>query len=257
MSNRIVVIGGGFAGLWSAVSAARARALFAVPEDELEIVVVTPDPFHTIRVRCYEADLEPARVPLDELLTPINVRRIEAQVTGIDLTTRTLAVAGARAEMPDIGYCRLILAAGSSLARPPIPRGKETFDVDTYEGGRRLAEHLAALRGAPGNEGIGTAVVIGGGLVGIEIACELPGRLRAALGTDATVRVVLIDHGDVGAGMGGGRSVVRDALQALGVEARPRTTVASVDAARVILGGGDPGSHRGIRHWHESEPAYP
>ncbi|TAL77007.1 MAG: pyridine nucleotide-disulfide oxidoreductase [Beijerinckiaceae bacterium] len=238
MSTRIAVIGGGFAGLWSAVSAARARALFNIPEDELEIVLITPNPFHTIRVRCYETDLAPVRVPLDDVLTPINVRRIEGQATRIDLTSRTLAVAGTSREIPDIGYDRLILAAGSSLARPPIPQAKETFDVDTYEGGQRLAAHLAALARAPGSDGSGTAVVIGGGLVGVEIACELPGRLRAALGADATVRVVLVDHDGIGAGMGEGRSVVCNALQALGVEARPFTTVTAVDAAGVILSTG-------------------
>jgi NADH dehydrogenase len=239
MSNRIAVIGGGFAGLWSAVSAARARELFAIPDDELEIVLVAPDPFHTIRVRCYEADLEPVRVPLDNVLGPINVRRIEGQVTGIDLTSRTLAMAGARGEMPDIGYDRLILAAGSSLVRPPVPHGKETFDVDTYAGGRRLAEHLAALARGPGSDAVGTVVVIGGGLVGVEIACELPSRLRVALGADAMVRVVLIDRGDIGAGMGEGSSVVRDALQALGVEARARTTVTAMSADGVVLSTGE------------------
>lgn len=239
MFNRIAVIGGGFAGLWSAVSAARARALLAIPEDELEIVLVTPDPFHTIRVRCYEADLAPVRVPLDDVLTPINVRRIEGQVARIDLISRTLAVAGTRRKMPDIGYDRLILAAGSSLARPPIAQGQETFDVDTYEGGQRLATHLAALAQGPASDSAGTAVVIGAGLVGIEIACELPGRLRAALRANAMVRVVLIDHGDIGAGMGEGRSVVTDALRNLGVETRPRTTVAAVDPAGVTLNTGE------------------
>ena len=237
MPNRIAVIGGGFAGLWSAVSAARARALFAIPEDELEIVLVTPDPFHTIRVRCYEADLAPVRVPLDDVLTPINVRRIEGQATRIDVSSRTLAVAGTK--IPDIGYDRLILAAGSNLTRPPIQQAQETFDVDTYEGGQRLALHLAALPQGPASDSAGTAVVIGGGLVGIEIACELPGRLRATLGANARVRVVLIDHGDIGAGMGEGRSVVCDALQDLGVETRPCTTVTAVDATGVALNTGE------------------
>jgi NADH dehydrogenase len=239
MSKRIVVIGGGFAGLWSAVSAARAREHFAIPEDELEIVLVAPNPFHTIRVRCYEADLEPTRVPLDEVLTPIHVRLIEGQVTRIDVASRTLEMAGAHGKMPDTGYDRLILAAGSSLVRPPITHEKETFDVDTYEGGQRLAAHLIALARRRGNEAARTAVVVGGGLVGIEIACELPARLRAALGDDAAVRVVLIDHGDVGAGMGEGRSVIHDALNALGIEARPRTAVIAVAPDGVVLSGGE------------------
>lgn len=239
MSNKIVVIGGGFAGLWCAASAARARALFAIPEHELEIVLIAPDPFHTIRVRCYEADLTPVRIPLDEVLNPINVRRIEGRVTNIDPAARTVTVQDAKKQMPGLGYDRLVLAAGSSLARPPIPVGTETFDVDSYDGGKRLAAHIATLAHAPRDTAASTAVVIGGGLVGIEIACELPGRLRAALGADAPVRVVLLDHGEIGSDMGEGRGVILDALAALHVEVRPRTTVAAVRGGGVDLAGGE------------------
>jgi NADH dehydrogenase len=238
MSQKIVVVGGGFAGLWSAASAARARDLFGVPEDELEIALVSPDPFHTIRVRCYEADLAPVRLPLDEVLAPIGVRRIEGRATRVSPSAGMLTVEEASGTA-DLGYDRLILAPGSTLARPPIPVTGETFDVDSYAGGERLAAHLAALAASPRDEATATAVVIGGGLVGIEIACELPGRLRAALGADAPVRVVLVDHGDIGAAMGEGRGVIRDALAALGVETRSRALVASVDAGGVALAHGE------------------
>lgn len=239
MSSRVVVVGGGFAGLWGAASAARARALFAVPEDEMEIVLVSPDPFHTIRVRCYEADLAPVRLPLDEALGPIGVRRIEGRVTGIDPTARTVTLQDGGSSLPDLSYDRLLLAPGSALARPPIPLDGETFDVDTYEGAQRLAAHLSALAGGPRSPATGTAVVIGGGLVGLEIACELPDRLRAALGTDAPVRVVLVDHGNIGASMGEGRDVILEALSGLGIETRPGAAVASVDAAGIVLEGGE------------------
>ena len=239
MSKRIVVVGGGFAGLWSAASAARARALFAIPEDQLEIVLIAPDPFHTIRVRCYEADLAPVRVPLDEVLKPIDVQRIESRVTGIDAGARALSADDASGQTASLGYDRLVLASGSNLARPPIPLGREPFDVDSYEGGLRLAAHIAALTNDPRDDAAGTAVVIGGGLVGIEIACELPGRLRAALGADTPVRVVLVDHGDIGSDMGEGRGVILDALAALAVEARPRTGVAAVDSGGVVFANGE------------------
>jgi NADH dehydrogenase len=236
MSKKIVVVGGGFAGLWSAASAARARDLFGVPEDELEIALVSPDPFHTIRVRCYEADLAPVRLPLDEVLAPIGVARIEGRVTRINPSARTLAVEASG--MADLAYDRLILAPGSALARPPIPINGETFDVDSYAGGERLAAHLAALAAGPRDDKAATAVVIGGGLVGIEMACELPARLRAALGTEA-VRVVIVDHHAIGAEMGEGRGVIVEALAALGVETRPGALVASVDAGGVALADGE------------------
>jgi NADH dehydrogenase len=238
MSNRIVVVGGGFAGLWSAASAARARTLLRA-KDGLEIVLIAPDAFHTIRVRCYEADLAPVRVPLDEVLTPIGVDRIEGRVTGIDPATRALVIEGAHGSLQRLDYARLVLASGSSLVRPAIPIEAEAFDVDSYEGARRLAAHLSALAAAPRNDAASTAVVIGGGLVGLEIACELPGRLRAVLGAEAPVRVVLVDHGEIGADMGKGRSVIIEALAALDIEARPRRAVAMVDKGGVTLDGGE------------------
>jgi NADH:ubiquinone reductase (H+-translocating) len=240
MSNRIVIVGGGFAGLWSAAGAARARDLFAMSADDLEIVLVAPDPYHTIRVRCYEADLAPIRVPLDTVLQPIDVRRVEARVERIDPAARMLALAGGSA--PALAYDRLILAAGSHLVRPAIPLAQPTFDVDTYAGAQDLATHIAGLAGraacASECSGVGTAVVIGGGLVGIEIACELPSRLRDAVG-GAAVRVVLIDRAAIGAAMGAGADVVRAALQGLGVEVRADTTVQAVDADGVVLGSGE------------------
>lgn len=236
MPDRIVVVGGGFAGLWSAASAARARALLAIPEQDLEIVLVAPDPFHVIRVRCYEADLTPVRVPLDEIVAPINVRRIEGNVTSIDPVAGAISVELAQGDKSRLDYDRLVLASGSRLTRPAIPLNGETFDVDSHDGAQRLAAHLTALAQGPRDRAVGTAVIIGGGLVGIEIACEMHDRLRAALGADTPVRVVLVDHGQIGSDMGEGRDVITDALAALGVEVRSLASVAAVDTGGVILG---------------------
>ncbi|MFG1299135.1 FAD-dependent oxidoreductase [Xanthobacter sp. V3C-3] len=228
MAQKLVIVGGGFAGLWGAASAARARALFALPDEAIDITLVAPDAFHTVRVRCYEADLPAIRVPLDEVLAPIGVARIEDRVTGIDPCARTLSRAGG----PALPYDRLLLAAGSALAVPDIPCAEPTFDVDTYDGARRLAAHLGGLAGQA-TPAACTAVVIGGGLVGIEIACELPARLPAP------ARVVLVDHGEIGAAMGAGRPAVVAALAALGVETRPNAQVEAVDATGVRLRGGE------------------
>jgi len=51
----------------------------------------------------YEADLDGTRVPLDEVLRPIGVRRVEAEAADIDFARRE------------------VFALGSRLARPPIP----------------------------------------------------------------------------------------------------------------------------------------
>lgn len=232
-TQRIVVIGGGFAGLWAAAAAARARELFGLDAGALEIALVAPYPFHTIRVRCYEDDLAAIRLPLDDLLAPMGVTRIEAAVTAIDPAARSLATGAG-----PLAYGRLILAAGSALRVPDIPRAQPTFDVDSYAGAERLAAHLRALASGPLDAAAHAAVVIGGGLAGVEIACELPGRLRTLLGAGAPVRVVLVDHGEIGAAMGAGAATVRSALAAAGVEARDHSGVASVEADGVRLSDG-------------------
>jgi NADH:ubiquinone reductase (H+-translocating) len=250
MLGRVLVIGGGFAGLWAAAAAARALdRLGAAAPDAAEVVLVSPDPFHTVRVRCYEAELAPVRVPLDAVLGPIGVRRVEGIATDIDSRRRAVAVrpadGGAEADLP---YARLVLAAGSALARPPIPGlAEHAFDVDTYGGAERLAGHLAGLGGGAAGPDRWTAAVVGAGLVGLEIACELPARLREArraAGADPEaepVRVVLLDRGaECGSGMGPAAApAIRAALAAAGVEARGGAAVRAVDADAVLLEGGE------------------
>ena len=82
--KRIVVIGAGFAGLWSAVGAARKLDELRVPADQVEVVVINGTPYHSIRVRNYEQNLDETRVPLADVLGPIGVRLVEGDVSGID-----------------------------------------------------------------------------------------------------------------------------------------------------------------------------
>jgi NADH:ubiquinone reductase (H+-translocating) len=63
--ERIVVLGGGFAGLWSAVGAARALDEFQIRRDDVIVMLVNRDGWHAIRVRNYEPDLPGIKVALD------------------------------------------------------------------------------------------------------------------------------------------------------------------------------------------------
>src|SRR5436305_1847518 len=94
MVSRIVVIGGGFAGLWAAAAAARARTEFGL-DDRIAVTVIAPDGFHVIRVRCYETDLSALRVPLDDVLGPIGVHRRAGRAIDIDPAARTVTVESA------------------------------------------------------------------------------------------------------------------------------------------------------------------
>ena len=66
MTKRLLIIGAGFAGMWSALSAARA-ADAAGRSNELEIVVLAPEARLNIRPRFYETDLSEASFPLAKL----------------------------------------------------------------------------------------------------------------------------------------------------------------------------------------------
>jgi NADH dehydrogenase FAD-containing subunit len=68
--KRILVLGGGFAGLWSAIGAARKLDELGYGPDAVQVTLVNRDGFHSIRVRTYEADLSQVRVPLDDVLVP-------------------------------------------------------------------------------------------------------------------------------------------------------------------------------------------
>ena len=53
MTQKIVIAGSGFAGMWAALSAARAVSI-AAKEDDVDIIVVSPTPNIVIRPRLYE-----------------------------------------------------------------------------------------------------------------------------------------------------------------------------------------------------------
>ena len=239
MTERIVVLGAGFAGLWSAIGAARALDELGIGADRVEIVVIDRTAWHSIRVRNYEADLAGTRVALDTVLGPIGVKRVEGEVGGIDVARRTVAYQADGAART-LTYDRLVFALGSRLARPPIPGlDRHAFDVDTHAAAERLNAHIAGLAHRDPSPGQFTVLVVGGGLTGIEAATEMPGKLRAA--GIASPRVILADHARrVGAGMGeGALPVIDEALGALGIETRGGVSVAAIDPGGAILDDGE------------------
>lgn len=241
---RIVVLGGGFAGLWSAVGAARKLDELGVTSDAVEVVLVNRDAFHSIRVRNYESDLRSVRVPLDDVLEPIGVGRIEGEVAGIDLDQHAVSIRSNNGEKT-LAYDRLVFALGSQLRRPSLPGlEKFAFDIDTYNGAAKLKRHLERLPSQPATDGQFTVLIVGAGLTGIELAAEMPVRLREIVKrTDLSgdYRVILADHHPhVGSDMGeSARPVIEEALTSLGVETRLGIRVVSVDGGGVTLETGE------------------
>ena len=244
--QRILVLGAGFAGLWSAVGAARSLDELGISPESIEVVVINRTASHSIRVRNYEAALNETLVPLGDVLDPIGVKHAEGEVTDIDPNGRTVAcsIQGKPRVFP---YDRLVFALGSRLVRPAIPGLKEhAFDVDTYEAATRLNSHIAALPSGQPSPGQRTVLVVGGGLTGIEAATEMAGKLRAAwagagLDPASPFRVILADRQPwIGSDMGeSARPVIVEALRALGVETCLGVSLASVDEQGATLTTGE------------------
>lgn len=240
MSKQTILIAGtGFAGVWAALSATRAIAL-AGREDDVEVVVVSPSPTMVIRPRLYEAVLENMNPDVSALLAAVGARYVAGLVEAIGANTQQATILRNDGGRETIAWDRFVLATGSRLSIPPIPGiADHAFDVDQLDSAQRLDAHLGLLA-ARTDEARGTAVVVGGGFTGLEGAAEMPERLRAILGKDAPIRVVIVDPAEqIAAEMGADAAVVvRGALDELGVEQRPGVRVTAVDAGGVTLSDG-------------------
>src|SRR3954471_6604586 len=118
---QIVIVGGGFAGVWSAAAAMRQRRTVGCTAADLQVTVIEPQDHLVIRPRLYESDFGRMRIPLERLLGPIGVGHLRATVTGIDTTAHTGAVRPRTGPPTHLRYARLVLAAGSRLKTPRLP----------------------------------------------------------------------------------------------------------------------------------------
>ena len=238
--QRILVLGAGFAGLWAAIGAARKIDQIGPAASEVEILVVDRNDYHNIRVRNYEVDLSDVTIPLADVLDPIGVNHMRAEVQAVDPSARRVAVETAVGQQC-LTYDRLVLTLGSQLVRPAIPGlAVHGYDVDTYVAAARLDAHLEELGKQAPSEGRSTVVVVGAGFTGIEVATEMPAKLdRAHLSGQR--RIVLVDpNADVGMTIGEhSRQTIHGALSALGVETRLNVSVISVHANGIKLSSGE------------------
>ncbi|KRI80433.1 FAD-dependent oxidoreductase [Acinetobacter pittii] len=240
MSKRIIIAGSGFAGLWAALAAQRAIHL-ASQEQNIEVLMVSPSPNVGIRPRLYEAVLENMNPDISELLSVVGVKFLAGWVNKIDSNQQTIEVSTIDGNKQSLSYDRFILATGSTTFMPPISGLTEYgFSVSTLEDAEKLDQHLKNLAHKPANAARNTVVVAGGGLTGLETVTEMPERLRSILG-EIDVRVVLVDSStEIGAAMGDqAATVIREALNELGVEGKAGLRVTALDATGVTLSNGE------------------
>ena len=170
MSEKLVVIGGDAAGMAAASQARRRRS-----RDELEIVA-----FERGHYTSYSACGIPYFVghvveELDDLIvrTPEEFAskysidaRIRHEVTSIDLEARTVSVCDLNAGRSlTEGFDKLLVATGGKPIRPPLPGNDATgiFGVQVLDDGLAIEQFIETRSPK-------TAVVVGGGYIGLEMA---------------------------------------------------------------------------------------
>lgn len=238
-SSRIVVIGAGWAGVWSALGAA--RILEQAGRKDVEVVVLAPEPNLLIRVRLYEADISNIKPDVQELFESLGIRFIPAHVLHIRTSKHEVEywVPGTNHETHTISYDRLVLASGSQVAKPDIVGLGHAFTVDNYPDAVKLDKHLHSLASSTPSLARNTIVIAGCGFTGIEVACEMPSRLRSILGENNYQVVVVERAGAIGPDLGPGpRPVIEKALEALGIKVYTGESVASVQEDALITSSG-------------------
>ena len=166
MTERIVIVGGG-------VAAARVAQAFRKAGGEGPVTILSADsdpPYNRppLSKGFLRGELEAG----DTLVQPVAEYaeagielRLGVTVTGVDTTARTVALA----DGGSVPYDRLVLASGS-LPRPLGIPGEELAGVHVY---RTLADAVAVRAAA---ESATSALVIGGGFIGMETTASLRRR---------------------------------------------------------------------------------
>jgi NADH:ubiquinone reductase (H+-translocating) len=224
MPDKILVVGGGFAGFWAAVAARR------VAGSRAEVTLVSREPVLEIRPRLYEARPETLAVALLPLLRKIDVGFVRGEAVRLEAAAKLVTLtAGDR-----LTYDRLVVATGSRMHRPPVPGAEAAFSVDTQAEAVAFDRRLGEIARGVAEPAI---AVVGAGFTGIELALELRDRLvvHGADGAAERLRVVLIDRAEtVGPELGPGpRPQIEAALAAAGVELRLGAAVRALAADRV------------------------
>ncbi|WP_406496032.1 NAD(P)/FAD-dependent oxidoreductase [Streptomyces sp. NBC_00846] len=192
-SVRILVVGGGYVGMYTALRLQR-KLKQRLRSGEAEIVVVTPEPYMTYQPFLPEAaagSISPRHVvvPLRRVLTDCTI--VIGQAERIDhakrtATVTTLATGEDGTGAVEIPYDELVLAPGSVSRTLPIPGlAEHGIGFKTIEEAIGLRNHVieqmdiaSATRDPAIRDAALTFVFVGGGYAGVEALAELEDMAR-------------------------------------------------------------------------------
>ena len=204
--TRIVILGGGFGGVYTA----RHLEKLCKGRRDVEIVLVSHNNFLLMTPLLFEVcsgtlDMRDCAFPIRAFLR--TTRIAEATVRGIDLERRVIHLTGG-SETGELAYDQLVLALGAMTNRRMIPGSEHAFTFKTLADALLLRNRIiecferAAVEADPQRKRkVLTFVIVGGGLVGVELFGELTAFVDEILSlykrvSRDEVRFILLQGGD-------------------------------------------------------------
>ena len=246
MRPRVVIVGGGFGGLWAAKT---------LKGKQVDVELIDRHNYHTFFPLLYQvaaAELHPGDIayPIRGILKRTrNAQFRLGEVTALDLHRKQVEITGA---MVDYDY--LILALGSTTQFFEVPgAGSHGWPLRTLDQAIALRNHIlrcieeaALLSDKTRRARLLTFTIVGGGPTGVEFAGALQELINGPLAREqhphalATAKVVLVEA--TGSLLGSyperlSRYANRR-LASMGVEVLLESQVKSVDPDGVDLAGG-------------------
>lgn len=242
---RVVIIGAGFGGLWTAKTLANAP---------VEVIVIDRENYHLFQPLLYQvatAGLSPADIaaPIRSIVGGYqNITVMLGEVVGVDVAARAVAIAGGRR----VSYDYLVLATGARHAyfghdeweafAPGLKRIEDATEIRR----RILIAFERAENETDANERqcLMSLLIVGGGPTGVELAGAIAELIRRALAKDFRnidprgARILLVEAGPRLL-PSFPQDLSDDALrrlERLGVEVRLGAPVTAVDASGVMIG---------------------
>jgi len=251
--KRIVILGGGFGGVYAAMYLEKLLAR----ESAVEICLVSHDNFFLFTPMLHEiaaSDLEITNIvnPLRKLLRKVEV--LVGDVNQIDLPNKRVLISrGYRNDSKQIDYDHLVIALGSITNFYDIP-GLAGLAVamkslrDAIQLRAQIIRHLEEANSEcnlADRQSLLTFVVAGGGFAGVETVAALNDFVREALPfypnlSEDMLRVMLVHSGpailpELGESLG---RYAEKVLARRGVEIRLKNRVKSVTESKVFLADG-------------------
>ncbi len=243
MKKKLLIIGGGFAGFWSAISAVR-QSREIQKRGEVEIILVDPDNNVTIRPALNELSLEGLSFAMDRYLKPLGVHQILGKAEKISPEKNEVIVYTTNGVII-LSYDYLILATGVSLNAPDLPGFQHTFNVDSFASAQRLENHLVELAEKEFHEeGASTIIVVGSEFTGLETVTGIERNARTIQayysGKSAQFKIILLEsESRVASGFSEEcRQYIQEVLASKNIEVRLNCALTIIGPASVLLNNG-------------------